>query len=358
MGTREIKSLTGLRGVAAIGVMFFHYFIFVHWVPDKISLQTAIIKSVNQMHFFVDLFFILSAFVMTLSYASYFDKRIQRSDYKTYLLKRIARIYPLYLFNLICYLIVFGRNGLEIKQLLINLLFFNIFFESKYNFNFVAWSLSVEFLAYLFFPLLFFLLAKLKHFSYLALFFSVFLYFYSEVSGISYVLSYDDLSVHSVTQNVSISGSNAIIRCLAGYLLGIGLALNRNRIVIPKILQILIIPVGFIISLLNLSIIFTVLIFSTLVLMLGQFSIIDKLFSNRIMYYLGLISYSIYLNHTLVSSLVTKFFDPNIKPEFFLIVSILITLLLSTFTYYIVEVKGGKLVRNYFIKTTAQSYLR
>lgn len=86
----EIKALTGLRGVAAIYVVAYH--MTGHWKQPP--WLTTFIK---HGYLSVDLFFILSGFVMALTYGGLFIDRFRWSDYRRFLLVRLARVYPLYL---------------------------------------------------------------------------------------------------------------------------------------------------------------------------------------------------------------------------------------------------------------------
>ncbi len=80
---REIRQLTGLRGLAALDVMMGHYnqeqVPFLHWL----EFQNAA----------VDIFFCLSGFTLCLVYGAGLGPRL---DLRNYAAARIARIYPLY----------------------------------------------------------------------------------------------------------------------------------------------------------------------------------------------------------------------------------------------------------------------
>ena len=80
---RQIESLTGLRGIAAIAVVIHHVNVFV--VGGDIVLRGQP---------FVDLFFVLSGFVISLAYLKRDTKRF---DWSGFFRARFARIYPLHL---------------------------------------------------------------------------------------------------------------------------------------------------------------------------------------------------------------------------------------------------------------------
>jgi peptidoglycan/LPS O-acetylase OafA/YrhL len=53
---------------------------------------------------------VLSGFVMALSYARFFKNGIAISDYKTFMVNRLARVYPLYIFITLVFLAKYELN--------------------------------------------------------------------------------------------------------------------------------------------------------------------------------------------------------------------------------------------------------
>lgn len=82
--TRELPALTGIRGLAAVIVMLGHAELWSGWGGHNFPAQVA-----------VDLFFVLSGFVISLSYLGEGGRGV--ADWKGYGLARFARIYPLHL---------------------------------------------------------------------------------------------------------------------------------------------------------------------------------------------------------------------------------------------------------------------
>lgn len=80
---RQIESLTGLRGIAAIAVVIHHVNVFVSGGDIVLRGQP-----------FVDLFFVLSGFVISLAYLRPGSKRF---DWGGFFRARFARLYPLHL---------------------------------------------------------------------------------------------------------------------------------------------------------------------------------------------------------------------------------------------------------------------
>jgi peptidoglycan/LPS O-acetylase OafA/YrhL len=87
MAAGEIKSLTGLRGVAAMLVAAYHFY------PVQSPLLS---RTVGRFYLWVDLFFVLSGFVMALNYGRMFRSGFSGEAFGEFLLRRLARIYPLY----------------------------------------------------------------------------------------------------------------------------------------------------------------------------------------------------------------------------------------------------------------------
>jgi peptidoglycan/LPS O-acetylase OafA/YrhL len=88
----QLTSLTPLRGIAACWVMVTH---FANSLP---SIQHGgYTGAVSKGHLAVDLFFILSGFVITHVYSRGFTRRVTARQYQNFLKARVARLYPLHL---------------------------------------------------------------------------------------------------------------------------------------------------------------------------------------------------------------------------------------------------------------------
>lgn len=89
MNRNEIRSLTGLRGIAALIVMFYHF------NSSKLLSGPAEVM-LGHGYLMVDLFLVLSGFIIAMTYGHLFEKAFSWSDYALFLTRRLARIYPLY----------------------------------------------------------------------------------------------------------------------------------------------------------------------------------------------------------------------------------------------------------------------
>ena len=125
---------------------------------SKYDPESGFGYAVEGFPLFVDFFFILSGFVIGLTYSGSVSTT---KGIFTFLRRRIARIYPLYLLTLLAFmtpaLLGMSRNPDKWTAASIlsdMLLVKNWPVASEFPFNFPAWSISVEWAMYLAFPLI------------------------------------------------------------------------------------------------------------------------------------------------------------------------------------------------------------
>jgi peptidoglycan/LPS O-acetylase OafA/YrhL len=150
----QIDALTSTRAFAAIMVFIFHFGALVTPFKDYQRLF-------HNGNIAVSYFFVLSGFVLYISYVE------AKAGYWQYLKKRVARIAPVYLLALGLFLCVYffvykiGYSTEVGKEILYSALFIHAYLpEYALKLNVAAWSISVEMLFYLTFPLLLLLLKK------------------------------------------------------------------------------------------------------------------------------------------------------------------------------------------------------
>jgi peptidoglycan/LPS O-acetylase OafA/YrhL len=164
----QLASLTPLRGIAALWVVIFHfcwYFPAVH--PERYT------GAVYKGYLAVDLFFVLSGFVITHVYKEGFAQRLTGRRYSDFLKARVARIYPLHITVLLLFVAAATaeraasyalRGSFEpipllgersLGGFLANLVLLQGLWARELSWNDPSWSISLEFLAYLLFPLFF-----------------------------------------------------------------------------------------------------------------------------------------------------------------------------------------------------------
>jgi peptidoglycan/LPS O-acetylase OafA/YrhL len=160
----EIKALTGLRIFAALWVVLFHFRPLLHEAAP--ALSTALAPILNCGAQGVDLFFILSGFVLTWTYIDKMGKNWSTRETLHFLWMRLARVWPVYLVTLhlaalwIIFTLYVGHVPSEnvgtlnavsyIRQLFLVQLWFQPFFDGS-SWDGPAWSISAEWLAYLLF---------------------------------------------------------------------------------------------------------------------------------------------------------------------------------------------------------------
>jgi peptidoglycan/LPS O-acetylase OafA/YrhL len=153
---RALPSLEGLRFLASLMIVANHYLEYLNIPTEAVNLA-------------VDLFFVISGIVIAMNYqgrisdfGSYFD----------FVRKRIARLYPLHIATLLFYValglvIATGKVTPENaekynpSQILPNLLMVHAWFPNgEISYNYVSWSISAEFFVYLCFPPILFAVAR------------------------------------------------------------------------------------------------------------------------------------------------------------------------------------------------------
>ncbi|MEO9461655.1 MAG: acyltransferase [Marinomonas sp.] len=153
----QLDALTGLRGIAAWLVVFYHI---------RLSL-TALLPSdtiafLAKGYLAVDLFFMLSGFVMWLNYGDRFAQNGLRET-PSFLWKRVARIWPLHaliMAGMIAFaaLLIVTKRPIDeypLGELPLHIMLVqNWGFTDALSWNHPAWSISTELGAYLVFPLI------------------------------------------------------------------------------------------------------------------------------------------------------------------------------------------------------------
>ena len=145
-------ALTGLRAAAASLVFFFHYNPFARRGENNL-----LFRLVNEWHIGVSLFFVLSGFLV------FYRHQAEAVPLREYLLRRFARIYPLFfIFSLLQFFSPWYHfTGPKAEEVFLNLSFLKGFSEA-YAFSGIpqAWSLTPEVCFYLLVPLFALLLRK------------------------------------------------------------------------------------------------------------------------------------------------------------------------------------------------------
>lgn len=363
METQEIQSLTPLRGIAAIWVICFHYVVvYFGFHPEKYSWLF------NKGYLAVDMFFMLSGFVLSHVYWRTFTSDLADAarNYWSFIGARVARLYPLHLFNLCQFVVatlsfslyeyssagkfnsipIYGARSLT--ALLANAAMLQGLKARELAWNFPAWSISVEFLAYFLFPLV--------------------LPFIAQASGARKLLiagvALSALCLFGYLGDGDFNqwdGPITLLRCLPEFIFGAllyaGLQQSRSPdwfksdYTIASVIFAVLIFLHFDVPDLVIVMAFPAVILSA-VINAGR---IAPLLNAAPLVWLGNISYSLYLAHGFVQFLTTKLLvstgvekttDLSFKTSVWLLLAMLgATLLMATFTYREVEIVGRSRLR-------------
>jgi len=296
--TGELAALTGLRGVAAWWVVLYHF----HYAPNP---GWGLRQIADNGYLAVDLFFALSGFLMLRSYRGLFETRCFWEAFRTFMLRRLARVYPLYLlasalFIALCAAGLGGGEPLTPLAVALNLTMTQHWF-TRINYDPPCWSISAEFAAYLLFPLLLLWVRR---------------------SG--WTLAWTALACLGIICTLAISpeaptewhlgplllskGSpvHALLRCLTDFMLGmIGLRASEQawtRRALQSRLFTTAVPVAFVLllALPDQGVAITALMPVLLVTLTAEPSAAARLLASRPARFLGDISYAVYLFHWLL----------------------------------------------------------
>lgn len=152
--SQEIRSLTGLRGIAALWVFAYHL------APTvQAMFPDAPMTPFKNGFLGVDVFFVLSGFVLALNYGG----RVRSgAQYRVFMRNRLVRIYPLHAVITAGLLVLVGVVGIRPNNaylytfdyhVALHMLLIHAWgFEEGLRWNGPSWSISAEFFAYLLFP--------------------------------------------------------------------------------------------------------------------------------------------------------------------------------------------------------------
>lgn len=305
----RILELESIRGIAALLIIFYHI---PKWNP---LLDIGII---NNAYLIVELFFVLSGFVI---YNAYADRISSVKDLLRFQFLRFGRLYPVHLLFLIAFIFIevskyfaqakFGvilPNTQPFRENNLSAIIEQMFLVqaigptgNALTFNYVAWSISVEFYTYLVFGFILLVAAKTKNFVFLLL----------------------TLIIIILLGTNTTLGFEYLLRCLAGFFIGCltALAVNRLKVSVPKYTSLLFI--FFIIIYIHIKtsheydlVIYFLAAQLIACIVLTRNGYLNNLLKFQILTWLGSISYSLYMSHFIVIWLSNQFIRLVLKkPE-------------------------------------------
>ena len=305
----KIEELESLRGMAALLVVIFHL---PKWNP---ILDIGII---NNGYLMVDLFFVLSGFVIFTAYSN-------RIETKTELIRfqflRFGRLYPVHLVFLFAYFALEVAKYVAVHKLGTQDIRVTPFGENSFGalveqlfllqaigptgnvvtYNYPAWSISVEFYTYLIFGLSILFFRKL----------TILLFFVVALIAIL------------MLQTQSTYGFTELLSCLAGFFIGCITAsfVKESKINLPNYLSLIIFIFIILFLQLKSSTDFDLAIYfltSALIisLVLSRGGWFRKVLKHKTLTWLGLVSYSVYMSHAIILWAVNNVFSRLLKrPE-------------------------------------------
>lgn len=172
----DIKALTGLRIIAAVWVVLFHFRPLLRDAAPGFSDALAPVLNCGAQG--VDLFFILSGFVLTWNYLDRMGWSWSTRATLHFLWLRLARVWPVYLVTLhlaaawVIFTLHVGHVPSKqvseltavsyVRQVLLVQLWFQPYFDGS-SWDGPAWSISAEWLAYLLFGGLVLVIFRMAH---------------------------------------------------------------------------------------------------------------------------------------------------------------------------------------------------
>ncbi len=337
----EIYPLTGIRALAAFWVLLFH-------LHGKLAAACpqgyALFKPVIINGYLgVDLFFILSGFIISYNYADRLSV-FTVAKYRDFLWLRLARLWPVHLAILACYaalLLLAAHFGTPLKHTTsysVAKLWQNVALIQSWwvpiheSWNVPAWSISCEWAAYLLFPVL--------------------------VSSGAVTRSVRRALMPGATalllmalllQNVHADGNNqyGLLRIAGEFVAGtslcrlfhanVGQSWNWN-LIIPLGVATAVLLLGFLLPYGSLVAYWCVPCLALVVLGLayGQ-SVWSRLLSTRPFLFGGYVSYSLYMVHTLCFIILEKSFPRIEARPWSFAVDLTVAILAASATFYLIE---------------------
>lgn len=352
--------MDGLRAFAAIGVVWVHC-----WSYSGNMSFTVYSVDINRLISFVgsgvDFFFVISGFCM---YLIWHEKEISTKQYFNFIIKRFRRIAPAFYVSALVYLLIkskFYSFTLLFFKFFINALFLNnIFPDSEIIGPF--WSLGTEWHFYIVLPFLFLTISSVVKRVYLLMALSILfaclvykgyfdLSFWHPQIMIRFVeFGWGIIAARYYKSNIKMP----LLKGYAGLFLGFSLLYLGRLLKVTEVLKM----AGHYQWILN-AFAEPLMTFGfawILYLVITEKTLVSQLLDSFLFRYLGKISYSIYLWHSLVIMLLIylpfiKAFHNSVSLIF--IVVLPITILLSAISYKFLELhyfKARKLDSNSFEK--------
>jgi len=351
-------ALDGLRGIAIIAVIIYHNFPYGNSLFGWLG---------------VDLFFVLSGFLITRILMTSINQNPKKSFLKNFYIRRVLRIFPLYYLFLFVFLFLFPVLGIlkdEVSDYqqekwwfifyMQNWLFSNNLPEKSQCLNHF-WSLGVEEQYYIIWPFIIFLVRKPRNLIIILicllilLFTSRCIFWNAHLSNFNYSTFYtftrfDGIIIGSLVALIVQLKKDFLLNHTATIVTGLAILnfifyyLNRDNQL----------PYLAFIGYTTFASMFGILVYE---LTTGDNHFLKKIFSTAILRFLGKISYGLYMFHWPIFYLLRKpifdFIESAINlPVFYgslltSVITTLIAVILSVISYYLFEMQFLKLKKKF-----------
>jgi len=284
-----LSNLTGLRFYAAMWVFLYHFSVYIGGLDAFLF---------NKGYLGVDVFFILSGFILTYAYhKSFFLEDVSVKKYYNFLVKRFAKIYPLQIltFLIISVLLYSGKILFHQKDLVIrtdhilsNLLMIHAWnINDALSWNTHSWSLSDEWFAYLFLFISAALLFRINSIVSRVILAALTLFFIVRWFNI------ENFDLNDYTYN-------GLERIIPEFFLGITVGLVRFDFRVSKkaasAIFIFSILIFFILAFIDYKVdALCIISFAAIIYSLSFSTYFDSLFNSKVLVYLGNISFAFYM---------------------------------------------------------------
>jgi len=306
----SLPGLTPLRGIAALGVAIFHFQVYLIRFIDKDKSMF-----VDKLYLMVDLFFIMSGFLILHVYREQFVEKISMASFKKFIVARFARVYPLHLITLLLLISLYFLQRYDLDSFYnLHAIASHIFLlhsfplNNELTWNVPSWSISAEWWAYMLFPGLCLFIAKNKKLGVSLLLLCIIACYIL----LLFYIPRNDIPTGGNRQNLDITYDYGFLRSIAGFTTGMLLYLFYSLSWVKKIFSsdiFLGIYIVLIITALHLGLPDIIFIpgFCILVLLVtcnrGKISFA---INNKSLNFLGDISYSVYMIHFLLIIVLNK----------------------------------------------------
>jgi peptidoglycan/LPS O-acetylase OafA/YrhL len=340
-GSGEVRNLTGIRAFAALWVVILHWRLLdplkgVDWLHAN--------PFISRGYLAVDLFFVLSGFIIPYVYHQKFQSNPTWATYKKYLLLRWARLYPNHFVIFLGYVALVTAAALAgkpmhsedtftIPQAIAHLLLLQDWqIVNGLSWNWPSWSISAEFFAYsLLFPFYAWLLRRqAPMWSMVILLIGLWLlaWGYGQYSGRGFT------TYHSGLLRIApeflcgyllylFSQQRRFAKVGVNLLAGGSVLLLSAIALLPQPWEILALPA-----------------LGGLILALYYGSpLLDRLFGNRIMVYLGHTSFALYMVHNLINIVFSQAAGAigGMHPALFMLVLLIATQVTASLCFHLIE---------------------